>query len=188
MEILKLKKIYDNNIDFNDYIRLLICKDESTYMFPNINFDDLKLNNLINFELKLTKKGEELLNKCDEPVKTNINFDKLHEKLQNKLLVLTGKKQKVLQGRYSFLINKQDLQTKLLKVSKKYKLNDWDKIEKLLLQYIDKCNEANWQFVNLIEYYIEKNNASKLVSDYNNYEEKEEIEKIIEPKQIKDLF
>ena len=112
-----------------------------------------------------------MLNKCEKPVKTNVDFVKLHEKLQNKLLVLTGKKQKVLQGKYSFLLNKQDLQAKLLKVSKKYKLNDWDKIEKLLLHYIDKCNEANWQFVNLIEYYIEKNNSSRLVNDYHSFEE-----------------
>lgn len=170
MKTEQLLQIYKHT-NFETYAKLLILQDMGSYLFPNLNFDDLKLAGYADFELKLTKKGEEILAKCGKPVKLNVDFVKLHGKLQSELQQLTGKKQKVLQGKYSFLPNAKDLETKLLKVSKKYKLDNWNKIEKLLLQYIYTCHKANWEFVNLMEYYIEKNNSSRLANDYENFQQ-----------------
>lgn len=176
MKIEELLNIYRANVDFNMFALLYIAKDQSNYLFSNLDYKELKEQGLVDFECKITKKGEEILNKClkeDEKVSNKIDkYQELHKKLQNKLIELTGSKQKTLNKKYSFLCNSQDLAFKLSKVIKKYKLNDWNKIESLLLQHIYNSYKANWEYVLLIEYYIEKNNSSKLATDYENFEAK----------------
>ena len=61
----------------------------------------------------------------------SIDYDKLHLTLQNKLLSLTGKKQFMVGGKYAFLNNKLDFTNKLKGVISKYKLKDFNKLEKL---------------------------------------------------------
>jgi hypothetical protein len=97
----------------------------------------------------------------------------LHGRLQQRVKDLTGKKQKVLGERYSFLCNAKDLEKKLKSVISKHKLVDYTLIERTLLKYVDKCNAAKWQFTTLIEYYIEKNDMSKLVTDMDSFDDKE---------------
>jgi hypothetical protein len=176
MKIEELLNIYRANVDFSMFALLYIAKDQSSYLFPNLDYKELKEQGLVDFECKITKKGEEILNKClkkDEKVSNKIDkYQELHKKLQNKLIELTGSKQKTLNKKYSFLCNSQDLASKLSKVIKKYKLDNWDKIENLLLQHIINSYKANWEYVLLIEYYIEKNNSSKLATDYENFEAK----------------
>ena len=114
MKIEELLRVYKvGKITFETYCKLLILQDCASYMFEGMDFTEIKLQGLCDFELKLTKKGEELLAKCGKPVKLNVDFVKLHGKLQAELQQLTGKKQKVLQGKYSFLPNAKDLETTL---------------------------------------------------------------------------
>ena len=189
MKTEELLKIYKTGITYETYCKLLILQDCASYMFEGLDFTEIKLQGYCNVDLKLTKKGEDLLNLCGKPVKLGVDFVKLHEKLRQELKQLTGKNQKVLQGKYSFLPNSRDLQERLLKVSKKYQLNDWNLVEKLLLKYIYTCHKANWEFTPTLEYYIFKDNRSRLANDYVGYDEKESIkQEKIEPKEVKDLF
>ena len=89
------------------------------------------------------------------------------------MISLTGKKQKMLQGKYAFIPNPKDLKLRLQKVIKEYQLNDIQKVEKILLLYVEKCNKARFEYVSTIEYYITKDKSSKLATDYENYNEEE---------------
>ena len=61
-------------------------------------------------------------------------------------------------------------------VIKKYNIEDYQKIEKVLLKYIDLCYRANFDKVMLIEYYIMKDNSSKFATDYEDFDENEDSE------------
>lgn len=92
----------------------------------------------------------------------------LHKALQDKMVQLTGKKQKVLQEKYSFLCNKTDLGTKLNAMWKKYKdeaTYNLGHVREALLRYVERCHRAGWDRVMLVEYYIMKNDTSKLATD-----------------------
>jgi hypothetical protein len=190
IDIESLIKIHKTGIDFNTFFLLYIAQDGCNYMFSNLDYKNLKERGLVDFECKITPQGEELLANCmSNKIDKSIDFNKLHLELQEELRVLTGKKQKVINKKYAFLPNSTDLKTKLLKVSKKYNLIDWDKIKSLLLQHIRNSHKANWEYTILLEYYIEKNNSSKLATDYINEEIIEEHKEEVEtPKSIKNLF
>ena len=64
-----------------------------------------------------------------------------------------------------------DFQSKLSKVVKKYELKDWNKLEKVLINYVVRAKKANFEMIQLLGYYIEKNNSSTLATDYENYVE-----------------
>jgi hypothetical protein len=100
----------------------------------------------------------------------------LHNKCQTKLLALTGKRQvrdRIDKTVYSFLPNPTDLGRVLLRVVTAYKLTDYDKIEKCILSYISQCHQArNW--FPLLQYYIMKDNTSRLVTDLQSGEENNE--------------
>ena len=185
-----LQKIYKEGIDFSSFFKLVIAQKGGVYLFPSLDFTPEKLEGYLTFDLQLTKKGEDLLNKINGvSTKIDTNFYKeLHKKLQNELFTLTGKKQKVIGGKYSFLCNSFDLENRLSKVVKKYNLEDLNKIEKLLIKYIYNCYKADFKMTPLIEYYIIKDNSSKLVTDYFNFEEKKEIQKEKKLIDTKDLF
>jgi hypothetical protein len=150
----------------------------------------LKLEGIINSELELTTKGMELLQSIEGKKTKSIDYDKLHLTLQNKLLSLTGKKQFMVGGKYSFIPNKIDMTTKLKGVITKYKLKDFNKIEKLLTLHIEKSVRDNFKYSILLGYYISKDGKSTLATDYESFEEneKEEVKENIEPKEIKNLF
>ena len=59
------------------------------------------------------------------------------------------------------------------KRSREYKLNDLQKIEKVLILYIEKCNKARFEYTSTVEYYILKDKSSRLATDYDNYNEEE---------------
>ncbi len=51
-----------------------------------------------------------------------------------------------------------------------YKLKDMDKIERALMQHIEKCNRArNW--FPLMKYYIMKNGTSEMVTDMDSLDD-----------------
>jgi hypothetical protein len=138
-----------------------------------IHINRLKEKDYISNNNKLTLKGKELL---DQLQKEEINTDfysNLHNNLQQKMISLTGKKQKMLQGKYAFIPNPKDLKLRLQKVIKEYQLNDLQKVEKVLLLYVEKCNKARFEYVSTIEYYIWKEKSSRLATDYENYNEEE---------------
>lgn len=188
-----LLKLKENNISINKYILLKIIEDCSLSLFKEEYLQELvnlKLEGILNAELELTTKGMELLQSIEEKKTKSIDYDKLHLTLQNKLLSLTGKKQYMVNGKYSFLSNKIDFTNKLKNVITKYKLKDFNKIEKLLILHIEKAVKEKFQYISLIGYYISKDGKSQLYDDYEGYEEneKETVKEQIEPKEIKNLF
>ena len=91
------------------------------------------------------------------------------------MISLTGKKQKILQGKYAFLPNEKDLKLRLQKVIKEYQLTDLQKVERVLLLYVEKCVRSRFEYTSTVEYYILKEKSSRLATDYENYNEKEII-------------
>lgn len=100
----------------------------------------------------------------------------LHQKLQDKLVEKTGKRQAraVVKGTaYSFFPNYTDFSKVLLKVIVTYKLKDFGKIDKCLMRFLDrKIRENSW--FPLLNYYMLKDGYSNLVTDMENTEEGEE--------------
>lgn len=155
----------------------------------------LKKHQLIAEDETITEKGElyiaEFNANLQEIKKDSFNFDvwceQLHEKLRNKLLKLTGKSQvraTIRSSSYSFLCNSKDLNKKLKSFIKIYKTNDYQKIEKTLLRYIETCHKSQSWFP-LMEYYILKDSTSKLATDLETIEE--EVQEV-KPRDTKNLF
>lgn len=100
----------------------------------------------------------------------------LHKKCEAKIQEITGKRQvrDSINGKYySFLPNPTDLGKSLMKVVNLYKISDYDKVEKVILSYIDKCaTSKNW--FPILQYYISKNNMSTMVTDMENMDEDDE--------------
>lgn len=120
-----------------------------------------------------------ILDKQEPDLKVDQKFDyatwviQLHKKCEEKILVATGKRQirDKIQGKgYSFLPNSTDLGRVILRAVNVYKLKDFDKIEKTMLRYIDRCVKAN-QWFPILGYYIMKNSMSPLVTDMESDEE-----------------
>lgn len=99
----------------------------------------------------------------------------LHKKLRDKIIVSTGKNQvkAMVEGKgYPFLPNSTDLGKVILRVIKSYKLTDFDKIEKTLLAYVDRCIKQN-KWTPLLNYYVMKNDASLMVTEMENLGDEE---------------
>lgn len=188
MNYQQLQKIEENGISVLDYIVLLnvyyrseaefLRNEEYQHMFRVLQLQGYLSNNN-----KLTLEGKNLIEfevgipKYESKVDSDY-FVELHKKLQTRLFELTGKKQNMLQGKYAFLCNAKDLQNKLTKVITKYDLKDLNRIEKILLNYVNKCVKARFDKVQLIEYFIMKDNISALATAYDNYEDTEVDNKI----------
>ncbi len=175
-----IKKILNSPITILDYLILEHIANntakeiiENEKIFNHVSY--LKTQEFVSDNNKLTLKGKELL---DQLQKEEINTDfynNLHNNLQQKMISLIGKKQKMLQGKYAFIPNPKDLKLRLQKVIKEYQLNDIQKVEKILLLYVEKCNKARFEYTPTLEYYVWKNNSSRLATDYENYNEEEII-------------
>lgn len=113
----------------------------------------------------------------DREVNTGFNYADwviaLHKKCQQRLIEGTGKPQvrdKIDGKPYPFLPNSTDLARVILKVVNAYKLKDFERIEKTILAYIDKCVKTNKWFP-LLNYYIMKNSMSAMVTDMESPDE-----------------
>jgi len=96
------------------------------------------------------------------------SYKKMYENIQKALIDTCGKKQYmlVLHGsKHALLCNYADFKKRLEKVVSKYKLTDFDIIEKLLINHV-----KSLQFPTL-EYFIDKNNSSKLATAYYSFDE-----------------
>ena len=78
------------------------------------------------------------------------------------------------------MCNLVDFKSKLSKVIKKYKLDDVSKIEKILMDHISNLRPG----MQLLKYFIEKDNMSTLAGIYENYEEKQEVITKIDTKKV----
>ena len=173
-----IKKILNSPISILDYLILEhiannTAKDfiNDEKIFNHVSF--LKTQEYISDNNKLTLKGKELLDQLQKE-ETNTDFySHLHKNLQERMISLTGKKQKMLQGKYAFIPNPKDLKLRLQKVNKEYQLNDLQKVEKVLLLYVEKCNRAKFEYTPTLEYYVWKDKSSRLATDYENYNEEE---------------
>lgn len=145
------------------------------------HIENLKQGGYLSDNTKLTVKAKELIDAVAKAQVDNF-FTNLYRKLQEKMVQVTGKKQKLLQNKYGFIPNEKDLTMRLQKVIKKYSLNDKDKIEQVLLSYIDKCNRARFEYTQTVAYYILKDDSSNFVTDYENFiagEEEVEIDNAV---------
>lgn len=177
-----IKKILNSSITILDYLILEHIANNTAKEFIEDkdqtpikgaiygHFNWLKQEEYISDNNKLTLKGKELLDQLQKEEISTDFYNSLHKNLQEKMISLTGKKQKMLQGKYAFLPNEKDLKLRLQKVIKEYQLNDLQKVEKVLLLYIEKCSKARFEYVSTIEYYLTKDKISKFVTDYENYE------------------
>jgi len=173
MEYTLIKKILNSPISILDYLILEhianntakeFIEDEKLYGHTLY----LKTQEYISDNNKLTLKGKELLDELQKEDASLDFYSNLYKNLQQKMISLTGKKQKLLQGKYAFLPNEKDLKLRLQKVIKEYQLSDFQKIEKVLLLYVEKCNKARFEYTPTIEYYILKDKSSRLATDYEN--------------------
>ena len=175
-----IKKILNSPITILDYLILEHVKENTFENFlEDAKFSSqifhLKQNEYISNNNKLTLKGKQILDELNKFEEKSDFYSQLHKSLQDELDNLTGKKQKMLQGKYAFLLNEKDLKLRLQKVIKEYQLSDLLKIEKVLLLYVEKCNKARFEYTPTIEYYIWKDKSSRLATDYENFNEEEII-------------
>ncbi len=147
----------------------------------------------------ITQKGLDLIGSC-QPVQNKIsdvivNYQlfviELHQKCQDKLIELTGKKQ--IRSRvndkgpgYPFLCNTDDMGRILLKVINLYKLKDYILIEKALLKHIQMCHDQQSWFP-VMQYYIMKDGTSKMVTEIESMDEEDDKsinEILVDPKSL----
>lgn len=175
------------------YIAMKVIEDGCNYLFPQDYFYGLDNNMYIND--KLTQKGIKLLEEIEgvKEVSNKIDnkYELLHKKLQTILKEKTGTAKYKVEGKWAFLQNPTDLKEKIEKCVKRYKLTDFDKIEKLLLNYTETACNKKFEKMQLLQYYILREKpeiSSSLATDYSNFEEKEEEVKKEELTNTKELF
>lgn len=187
----KYKEVLEEGLSLDHY--LLLCSIKSGEKM----IENKRIQGFYNLLVKkgyiendeLTEKGIDLVQNCefseiivvpDKGEEKEIDFGswvlKVHQSCENKLLELTGKKQVwgVLETKkWPFLCNVRDLGKNLQKVMTMYKLKDYDKIEKTLLKYIERCHDSkNW--FPIMYYYIIKFGKSDLVTDMEAPDEQED--------------
>lgn len=179
----KYNEVLDSGLILDHYILLCNIKNGTNIL------KNKRIQGFINLlekkeyleEGALTEKAISLLDDVKAEVGiTDVNSEdfgtwiqNLHKKCQDKLVELTGSKQvrdKIDKKAYPFLPNAIDLGKVLYKVITTYKIKDYSRIEKCIMNYIEKCNEAkNW--FPILQYYIMKNNKSSLVTDCEGADE-----------------
>lgn len=175
----KYNEILDSGLNLDHYILLCNIKKGDTLL------KNKRIQGFINLMEKkeylqegvLTEKGLSLLEEFEMQVGSpstgggvddfGVWVQGLHKRCQEKLLELTGSKQvrdKIDKKSYPFLPNVVDLGKVLYKVIIVYKVKDYDRIERCIMSYIEKCADSkNW--FPILQYYIMKNNKSNLVTD-----------------------
>lgn len=179
------KDILDNGLLLDHYF--LLCNIKNGVALVNSK----RVQGFINLMKKkgyiegdsLTEKGIDLVQNCEfsemiavpeeggiQKVDSGTWILGLHKKCQDKLFELTGKRQykakinKTDKKEYNFLPNATDLGRVVLKVMQMYKIKDYDKVEKTILGYIQRCYNTSYWFP-LLGYYIFKNNNSQMVTE-----------------------
>ncbi len=176
-----INKILNSPITILDYLILEHVKENTFENFlEDVKFSSqifhLKENEYISNNNKLTLKGKQLLDELNQFEEKSDFYSQLHKSLQDELVNLTGKKQKMLQGKYGFIPTGSDLKLRLQKIIKKYNLEDEEKVKKVLISYVRKCVQARFEYVQTIQYYILKDGISNFATDYGNFDEESNVE------------
>lgn len=191
----KYEYLISSGLDFNHLFVL-----QNINNLPEINkvlgwYELLKKRDYITEDGILTQKGEFIislfLKKEENVTKSEIIENKqqtfsqwivsLHNKLQSKLIELTGtsKINLVFDGKptkYPYFCSVVDLEEKLKKFISRYKMEDLKRIEHLLLKHCEVRNQK------ILMYILREgaNANSGLATDYENY-----VEEVIDVKPIK---
>lgn len=192
----KYKKILDEGLLLDHYI--ILCKIKDGSPLPEskrvIGFTNLLAKRGFTHEGNITQKGNDLVGEdlvVENTVPTKVivvetsqsiqKFDyarwviSLHRKCEAKIVEATGKRQvrDTINGKpYSFLPNSTDLGKAILRVIDSYKIKDYDRIERTILAYIDRCIKSK-QWFPILVYYIIKNNMSAMVTDMETIDDNE---------------
>lgn len=154
-ETLTLQKIINMSTE------LKIQKD---WLLAKINNSDLLSKTA--YEDVLSNAKEELVPMVNSL--TIINYESIYNNVKEALVKKCGKPQyniEIKGSKYPLMCNFIDFKNKLSKVIKKYKLEDINKVETILINHVNKLQSP------LLKYYIEKDNSSNLASDYECYVE-----------------
>lgn len=176
-----INNILNSPITILDYLILEHIKENTVDDFLKndkfvSHFTFLKELELISDNNKLTLKGKQLYDSLNIFEESFDFYGQIHKSLQDELLNLTGKKQKMLQNKYGFIPTASDLKLRLQKVIKKYNLEDEKKVKEVLLSYIRRCVKARFEYVQTVGYYIFKDGMSNFAADYENYIETKQEE------------
>ena len=171
-ETLTAEKIKDMNTDLKIKKNWLQSKIKNASIVSKLAYEDVLENST---EIVTTSKSPEI---------AEDSFDLLFKKLQDKVKEKCGKAnyQVVYTGgnQYPLMCNLMDFKSKLNKVIRKYKLDDMNKIEKILINHVSNLRPG----MQLLKYFIEKDNMSTLGGIYENFEEEKEIITKIETKKV----
>lgn len=190
--------LINKGLDCNLYSVLLLIKNNEELQKDNIKIQSwillLKKHKLLSEQETLTELAISLFSEIDNlHQKDSFNIttwsEQLHKKVSDKLLALTGKNQvrPQIKGKsYSFLCNTKDFEKKIKNFLKIYKVKDYQKVENVILQYVDSCHKEN-SWMPLLEYYILKDGNSRLATDLESTVE-EQIPETKKPVDVKTLF
>ena len=186
---LRYKEVLDNGLLLDHFY--LLCSIHN----GKKTLDNKRIRGMLNLLTKkgylekgeLTEKGIDLVQNCD--ISTSVaetdsdestRFDEwvkeVHSDCERRIFHHTGSIQvrskinKSDKKGYPFLCNETDLGKVLSKAIRLYRLKDYDKIKKTILDHIDRCAESNNWFP-LLQYYIIKFSASQMVTDMSSTEE-----------------
>ncbi len=173
LDIAKIHEIKKNGLGIEDFLYLWLTS-KGVQDLVVVSADPVLLSTngwLYGGSWGLTNKAKllisSIISKVEEPKDIRkSDYEAIYVKLIDRMVKLTGKKQKVIDNKYSFLPNKQDFVSRLESVCKKYGLKDAKKIENTLLNYLDHCKKSNWKYCKLLNYYILKDGVSTFVTDY----------------------
>lgn len=128
---------------------------------------------------EITKNGEEILHSVSgdtEEVAQNTKYkiDGLKKTLEAKMLELTGTKNKIIYNKY-FIPAQKVLERRLIDASKIFDFEIDEKVEKVLLQHIERSVKSRFDKVRTIEYFIlgQYSKSSDLASALDNFEDEE---------------
>lgn len=194
IDVNKYRKILDEGLLLDHYMLLCnirdgqeLLKNKRVQGFINllckkgyIDSDTLTDKAMLLIDEPITT-GNPVVKLEDEKVVNEGKFDygswviRLWKACQKKLIEQTGKRQvrpKIDGVAYSFLPNPTDLGKVILRAVGAYKLTDYDKIEKAILGYIDRCHKQD-RWTPLLHYWIMKNNMSTMVTEMDAMEEED---------------
>ena len=164
-ETLTSQKIIDMNTDLKIKKDWLQSKIKNASILSRLAYEDVLANST---EIVTVSTNSLVVKEID-------NFESIFKKLQDKVKEKCGslQYQVVYTGgsKYPLMCNLIDFKSRLIKVIKKYKLDDINKVEKILLEHVSNLRPG----MQLLKYFIEKDNSSTLAGNYQNYEEKREI-------------
>jgi len=186
----KYKKVLEDGLLLDHYYVLLNLS-KGTKMV-----DSKRIQGFINLLSKkdyiedglITQKGLDLIEATGEIIEVKVeelvtDYDSwvksLHEKCVAKVEAATGKKNvsaKIKNSSYYFLPTRViDLSKPIQRFMKIYKVKDLEKIEGVVLAYVQKALD-NKSFFPLLKYYIIKDDTSEMIGDIDNYDEGKEGE------------